>query len=312
MKNVDNLYYRGEDIMHNNVIAYQNAFNAIIDRIKEEESILAVMVFGSMVTGDLWEESDIDLFVIVDCEENDIKKVYTQENSILIHMRIISKSRFMEIYEENLKGGYIHRVLSSSKLVFSKDLDITSRYDSGRFFPDVSRGKWNMVFLSRLLKYTNDCKKYISTDSINTAYSILVKCIEEYAKLFMSISGYLISKDVVNMSMDLNDIFKKHVEDLFYNEIDTVLAMNNLIEFIQLEVDKNIKNLTVLLIDYMRSKDKLMSGEEIKNDKVFKEFDIDMEVILNKLWKMNIINRGSKKIAVGHGKLFLEENVYFL
>ncbi|MEL7598231.1 MAG: nucleotidyltransferase domain-containing protein, partial [Clostridiaceae bacterium] len=38
---------------------YQGAFNTVIERLKQNDSVLAVMVFGSIITGDLWEESDI-------------------------------------------------------------------------------------------------------------------------------------------------------------------------------------------------------------------------------------------------------------
>ena len=43
---------------------YQDVFNRLVNKLKSKDEILAVMVFGSIVTGDLWDESDIDLFVI--------------------------------------------------------------------------------------------------------------------------------------------------------------------------------------------------------------------------------------------------------
>ncbi len=76
--------------MNDNIIKYQTAFNNIIDRLKNNESVLAVMVFGSMVTGDLWEESDIDLFVVID-EDIKVEKIYTQEEGVPIHVKIIDK-----------------------------------------------------------------------------------------------------------------------------------------------------------------------------------------------------------------------------
>ena len=44
--------------MERTILQYQKAFNSIIERLKSNDSVLAVMVFGSMVTGDLWDESD--------------------------------------------------------------------------------------------------------------------------------------------------------------------------------------------------------------------------------------------------------------
>ena len=60
--------------MERTILQYQKAYNSIIEKLKEKNNIIGVMVFGSMVSGDLWEESDIDLFVITkdgpSCIEN--------------------------------------------------------------------------------------------------------------------------------------------------------------------------------------------------------------------------------------------------
>jgi len=54
--------------MEKTILQYQKAFNSLMNNLKKNEKVLAVMVFGSLVTGDLWEESDIDLFVVVNNE----------------------------------------------------------------------------------------------------------------------------------------------------------------------------------------------------------------------------------------------------
>ena len=97
--------------MDNNIVLYQKAFRETVRKMKSEKDILAIMVFGSMVTGDLWEESDIDFFAIIDNNESEIKKIYGEEIGVPIHIRFISKDTFLKIYDEKLKGGYIHRIL---------------------------------------------------------------------------------------------------------------------------------------------------------------------------------------------------------
>ncbi len=90
--------------MNDNIIKYQTAFNNVINRLKNNESVLAVMVFGSMVTGDLWEESDIDLFVVIN-EDIKVEKIYTQEEDVPIHVKIIDKKNLNKIYQCDLRGA---------------------------------------------------------------------------------------------------------------------------------------------------------------------------------------------------------------
>jgi uncharacterized protein len=294
------------------ILQYQKAFNSVIDRLKVNEAVLAVMVFGSMVTGDLWDESDIDLFVILDRKMQNIKNIYTEEKQVPVHIKLMSKSKFIQLYEEDLRGGFMHRMFASSRLVFSKDMEITIKYDSGRYYPDLDRERWNMVYLGKVLKSIDVCNKYLSNDGIYTAYSAAIRSIESYARLYVNYSGYMISKDAMTMAMNLNDSFRACVDGLFFNKQDTVKAIEQTIEYIENAIDENIRNTASILINYMRERDCFLSTEDIKNDKLFVSYDIAMEDILNRLWERNIIKKDSRDYKVEDGKLLFKENVYFI
>lgn len=298
--------------MERTIQQYQKAFNTIIDRLKGNESVLAVMVFGSMVTGDLWEESDIDLFVILDKKMTNIKNIYTEEKNVPVHIKLMSKTKFIQLYEEDLKGGFMHRMFSSSRLVFSKDMDITNKYDSGRYYPDLDRERWNMVYLGKVLKSVDVCNKYISNDGVYTAYGAGVKCLENYAKLYVNSSGYMISKDAMKMAMNLDANFKECVDNLYFNKQDTEKTLKNTIEYIEKGIDDNIRNTAAILINYMREKDCFLSTEDIKNDNLFVNYDIAIEDILNRLWERSIIKKDSRDYKSDDGKLLFKENVYFI
>ncbi|WML35774.1 nucleotidyltransferase domain-containing protein [Clostridium sp. OS1-26] len=298
--------------MERTILQYQKAFNSIVERLKSNQSVLAVMVFGSMVTGDLWDESDIDLFVILNKKNPDIENIYTEEKGVPVHIKLMSKNKFLQLHEEDLRGGFIHRIFASSRLVFSKDMEITSRYDNGRYYPDLDRERWNMVYLGNLLKHMGVCKKYLYNNGIYTAYTAAVKCSEEFARLYVNSSGYMISKDAMTMAMNLNDNFRKCVDELFFNTIETEEAINKTLDYLQKNIDTSMRNLTNILIDYMREKDSFLSAEDIKNDKLFCSYDINMEEILSKLWEKSLLKRETRDYKTEDGKVLFKENVYFI
>lgn len=298
--------------MTKTIMQYQKAFNSVIDRVRSDESILAVMVFGSMVTGDLWEGSDVDLFVISKDGIDEIRDIYTEENGISVHIKLMSKEKFIQIYSHNLKGGYMHRIFSSSRLVFSKDMDITVRFDGGRFFPDIDRERWGMFFLGKLLKDMGVCKKYLSSNAIYTSYSAAVRCIEEYSRLFVNTSGYMISKDVMTMALNLNEDFKQCVDKLFFEKSNLEENIEATMTFLDHRVDSSIKNNCSVLLDYMRKKDKFLSAEEIMSEDLFKDFNIDMEELLNKLWERDIIKKDSRDFKLNENKVLFKQNVYYV
>ncbi|WP_102400060.1 nucleotidyltransferase domain-containing protein [Haloimpatiens massiliensis] len=298
--------------MTNTILQYQKAFNNIVDRLKSDKSVLAVMVFGSMVTGDLWDESDIDLFVVKDDEDNTIKNIYTREKNVPIHIKLMSKEKFINLQNEDLKGGFLHRIFSASRLVFSKDMDITNRYDRGRFYPDLDREIWNMIYLAKALKNIGVCKKYLANNRIYTAYTSAIKCSEDFAKLKINSSGYMVSKDVMSTSMNIDENFRVHVDELFFNNLKADEGIRDAIAYIEAEIDKDLRNITGFLLEYIREKDSLLSAEDIKRDKLFKDFDIDMEEILNKLWEKNLLKKETRDYKSSEGNVLFKENVYFV
>ena len=298
--------------MGNIIVQYQKAYNTILEKLKGNESILAVMVFGSMITGDLWDESDIDLFVVMEMEHSEIKNIYTEENLVSIHIKLMSKEKFLLLHETDLPGGFIHRIFASSRLIFSKDIDVTTKYNNGRYYTDLDKERWNMVYLGNLIKNVSMCKKYRNNKGIHIAYTMCVKCMEDYAKLYINSSGYMISKDVITMAMNLNDDYKRSVDELFFNKKDINVIIGNSVDYLEKVVNLSINTCTTLLMEFMRQKDCLLSSEDIVNDMLFKCFDIDVEGILNELWKRNMIKKGNRELKYTNDKVLIKENVYFL
>ncbi|MDT8717459.1 nucleotidyltransferase domain-containing protein [Clostridium sp. 19966] len=298
--------------MNKPIIKYQKSFNAVVERLKKNEEVLAAMVFGSMVSGDLWEESDIDFFVITRDEPDSIKNIYTTEKTVPIHIKIMSKNKFLQLHESDLRGGFIHRIFASSRLIFSKDDEVTNRYNNGRYYPDLDRERWNVVYLGKLLKNISLCKKYIYSDRIATAYSIVMSCAEDYGRMYLNFSGHMISRDIMNMTMNLNDNFKTCINKLIFNKDNLKESINYAIEFFDMEIDSKIKEISSLLIEYMKKKDIMLSAEDIKNDILFENYDIDVEYILNELWKRNIIKKSSREFKLSSSKIISMENVYYI
>ena len=305
------LFCKGVICMGKTILQYQKVFNKVVDSLKANKNVLAVMVFGSMVSGDLWEESDIDLFVIVDEKLDEMKNIYIVEKNIPVHIKLLCKNKLF-YHNHNIQDGFLHRVFAGSRLVFSKDVDITSKYDNGRYYSDIDRDRWNLVYLGNFIKLLGVCKKYISKDSVYTAYTSTVKCSQEYAKLFVNSSGYMINNNAMNMAVNTNDEFKIYVDALFFRKEDLQRTQRDIIQYMEKNVDDNIKSLASFLIKYMSKKDCSLSSEDIKKDRTFKHFTINFEDILDKLLQLDIIKRETRDYKTSDGTVLTKENVYYL
>ncbi|OFI04955.1 nucleotidyltransferase domain protein [Clostridium acetireducens DSM 10703] len=298
--------------MEKSITEYQKCFNSIVYRLKKNEFVVAILVFGSMVNGDLWHGSDIDFLIVVNDENLSIENIYTDENGIPVHLKVTGKKAFISMYKDKLLRKKFNLLFRSSKLVFSKDKDIIALYDNVNYYNDLDREIWNLAYLGKILKYMSICKKYIANDRVYRAYVLSIKCLEQFAKLYVNHSGYIVSKDAIIVAMNLDDNFKNQVEDLFFSKSNKIESVKNIIKFLDNSINENIMEYTRFLVEYIKGRENPLSVEDIKKEEVFANFHINMKDILVKLWEKKIVKRKKKDYKVNKNIVLFEEWAYFL
>ena len=291
------------------ILNYQKASEKLINSLKANRKVLAVFAFGSIVNGDLWEESDIDIFVVYKDQFYRIRDVYSEILEIPVHMKILCKDKFMELYDNNGKKGEIRNMLISSKLVFSRDDEIEELFNRAKYSMDKFTEIWNLVYLGKLIKDIGVSKKYLYNDKLVTSFEVLIRALDSFSKLYLNISGYTVSKDAIKMSMNLNNRFNTLVENLMQEDLKHKY-INDVLEYIDNYLDENISIAARVILDYLEEKNTYLSSYEIKNDDKFNQFDINIEEILKELFKCGFIDKKSRKLELPVREKLINENVY--
>lgn len=295
--------------MLKSILNYQKASEKLMSILKTNKKVLAIFVYGSIISGDLWEESDIDLFVVYKDQFEEIRDVYSEMLDIPVHMKILNKDRFMELYESDGRKGFVRNLLISSKIIFSRDDEIESIFNKAKYSLDKYKERWNLVYLGKLIKDIGVTKKYLQNDSLFTSYEVLIRALDSFSKLYLNLNGYTVSKDAVKMVMNLNNEFDIMIENLFYNE-RLEENIKNTVQYVEKFLDDNINLAGKFLLDYLYEKNTFLSSYEIQNDELFKEFDIKIEDILKELYKKKLVVKNSRKLDLPSKEKLINENVY--
>lgn len=296
--------------MTKTVVELQNAFQSIVSTLKKNKKVLAVFTFGSIVSGDVWEESDIDLFVVYKDEYSKVRDVYSESLGVPVHTKLLSKESFLKLYKKEKDRGFVRNLLISSKLVFSRDEDILNLYNKARYsFKNTEDEKWNLVYLGMLLKDLGVCRKYLQNGGNVTSYEILIRVFDNYSKLIMNLSGYTVTKDSLTMAVNLNDNFRKIVSDVFNSEVSKEKITSS-INYINDFLDENIMIISRGLLTFLQEKDEFVSSYEILNHESFDGFNIKVENILKELAKREIIVKHKRSLKDENGAKIIDENVY--
>lgn len=295
--------------MKNIIIEYQKAFNEILENFKSNKDVIAVFTFGSIVSGDIWEESDIDFFVIYNFEYDFVRDIYSEIYKIPVHTRILSKEKFLSSYKEDGSKGIARNILKFSKLVFSRDKDINNLYNRSIYVGDEFNHIDSLEYLSRVIKDVGICKKYIQNDRIYTAYEMIVRSLDSFSKLYLNLNGYTVSKDAIRMVINLNDDFKALIDDKLFNGVQEENIVD-IINYINTYIDKNILKASKVITDILNDEEEYLSASEIKNKDILRDSNIKLEQILKRLLTKGVIKKKDKKVVDSNGNVIISENVY--
>ncbi|MDB2088975.1 nucleotidyltransferase domain-containing protein [Clostridium paraputrificum] len=295
--------------MAKTVLELQKAFQTVVNQIKKNKKVVALFTFGSIVSGDVWEESDIDLFLIYEDGFEKIRDVYSEVREVPVHTKILNKNSFLELYKNDGKKGFAKKLLCNSKLVFSRDNEISSAYNNSRYTMPSHTEVWNLVYLGKLLKDIGISKKYLQNGGLKTSYEVLIRTLDSFSKLLINLNGYTVTKDSLVMATNLSNNFKEVVDKLFMEAINEKIIKDT-INYIEKFLDDNIVRASSALIDYLCEEYEYMNSYEISAYNAFKEFDIKMENILKELAKREVISKKSRALYDEEGNLILDENVY--
>jgi predicted nucleotidyltransferase len=291
------------------ILDYQKSSEKLIKVLRVNKKVLAIFAFGSIINGDLWEESDIDLFVVYKDVFDDVRDIYSEILDIPVHMKVLSKEKFLALYENGGRKGIIRNLLISSKIIFSRDDEIESVFNKAKYSLDKYRETWNLLYLGNVIKDIRVTKKYLHNDNIFTSYEVLIRALDSFAKLYLNLNGYTVSKDAVKMAANLDNNVNIIVNKLFNN----TCAKENIqvaVDYIEKFLDENISEAAKFLLDYLYEKNVFLSSYEIKNSESFREFDIKIEDILKELYKRRFIIKDTKNLILSSNEKLVSENVY--
>lgn len=293
--------------MAKSVLELQNAFQLTLKKLKDNNKVLAIFTYGSIISGDVWKESDIDLFVVYDGEFNKVRQIYSKVLDVQINIRVLSKEEFLKACEGEEQDDYIKNVIMISRLAFSKDKEIIEFYNKFKYSFNSDRERYNLIYLGNFLKDFKVCKKYLELGRLNTSYEVLIRALDSFSKLFLNLNGYLVTKDSLTMATNLNDEFSKVINELFLGSLSKDLIKKT-IDYIDNYLDENIKEASKMLLNYLEEKEKFISSYEIIEEKKFHK--IKVEVILRELTKRGLVIEDKILLKDSSNNSILEEIVY--
>lgn len=296
--------------MSNIVKIYQEAYEKAFNKLKNNSNVIAIIVYGSIVSGDLWEESDIDFFVITK-EQNKMINIYSKINNVPVQVNYVSKDIFIESYKNLLKGGTFHKAFFTGKLVYCLDDDIKDIYNSIRFYYDRDRSIRNIEILCNILNCLHYSRKYYVTGKYETSFQWIVDLITNFARLQLNMMGHITDKDILSFAVNMDENIER-LFDVINSGITLKEKISIIIESVCKYLDQNIEDISYPIIEFLKEKKDFVSVNDIKSADEFRQIDGNLNLLLEFLAKKGLINQTLRSLKTRGDEELIEEIVYYV
>jgi len=146
---------------------YLQALNSFAKRIKNDPNIIAILLYGSLAYGDVWEKSDIDIEIIVrDGTAISANWFLFEEDEVEFEITgIVEISKFKNMLNK-VRTGFDHAKYGGGYLIFSKDDALNEIFESARKIGADDAPKSFAAKISELLNWMKKAEKYASVDTL--------------------------------------------------------------------------------------------------------------------------------------------------
>ena len=100
---------------------YDAAVESFVDKVRGDPNVIAVIVYGSVAQGTVWEKSDIDMKVIVRDQKLDNTHYGLYEDDLLLNVDVEPRSVLKRYMERAVAGGIDHSFGATSRIVYTTD-----------------------------------------------------------------------------------------------------------------------------------------------------------------------------------------------
>jgi len=245
---------------------FQEALDAFIVEVKQDDSITAALLFGSLVKGTVWEKSDIDLVLITKDQKTPYKNYWLMDGDITLQVSIMTRNQFIRNQQRALQGSGTHHVLSTSKILFSNDETLDEFIESMKNVGSRDLQLRILSIVSMIIGDMEKAEKFLFVkDDLLQSYLFITRLLDNLASIIVMLNNEIPGREAVEQAMHFEP---KLFEIIFADAITSNLTKEKL-ELIL----STIKNYLVVntecifepIIDYMKKEATFRSVTDIAN-----------------------------------------------
>src|SRR5438094_290735 len=106
---------------------FTEALDDLVEQVKQDRSILAAILCGSLSHDTVWAKSDIDLaLVTIDDKKLETTSLALYADGVNVHAFLMPRAEFRKTVEGSVRNSFMHSLLAKGRLLYTHDQTIAA------------------------------------------------------------------------------------------------------------------------------------------------------------------------------------------
>lgn len=244
---------------------FTSALDALVAQIRQDRSILAAILCGSLSHDTVWHKSDIDLVLVtIDDKKTEVSDVALYADGVNVHAILFPRTEFRRIVEGSLHNSFMHSFLAKGRLLYTHDETIADL--CGRLHTLGTRDA--AVQLLQAAAGALSCidkahKWFVTRRDLDYSALWILYAATSLAKLEVIGAGQLVDREVLQQAITRNPAFFRTIYTNLLNERKTRQSVQSALDAIDRYVGERAPTLFAPVVDHLREAGEARSCKDI-------------------------------------------------
>jgi hypothetical protein len=187
---------------------FEAALASFVERVRQDQTITAAILLGSLAYDEVWEKSDIDVFLITKDEKQAVKGYCLVEDGLNIHAQLYPRGRFKKMIDGALQSSFIHSAFSRSRLLFTADETLRELYDNVHHIGSRDREIQLMKAATWVLPALAKAEKWlIVKEDVTYSFFWIMRTLDGLAQIEVIMNGEVPGREVIQQALKYDSPF---------------------------------------------------------------------------------------------------------
>jgi predicted nucleotidyltransferase len=245
---------------------FTEALAAFVAQVKEDRSVLAAILCGSLAHDTVWARSDIDLVLVtIDDKKVESAALALDADGVNIHAFLMPRAEFRKMVESSIHNSFMHSFLTKGRLLYTHDQTLADLCGKlGEIGERDTQVQLLRAATSALPPIAKAHKWFVTRGDLDYTALWILYAATPIAQIEVIGARLLADREVIPQAMKLNPAVLKTIYADLLNSKKTRKKVQAALDVLDRYVAERAPTLFAPVIDHLRDIGEARSCSEIE------------------------------------------------